>query len=58
MPLEKSIRPLPYDTISLANVLYAPSYVSFDYALSYYGMIPERVHEITSATMRISEKRI
>lgn len=40
----------PIDLISVANSLYAPSYVSFDYALSYYGMIPERVSEITSAT--------
>lgn len=38
--------------ISAANLLYAPSYVSFEYALSYYGMIPERVDEITSATMK------
>lgn len=38
------------DLISVANMLYAPSYISFDYALSYYGMIPERVSEITSAT--------
>ena len=40
------------DIISVANVLYAPSYVSYDYALSYYGLIPERVYEITSATLR------
>lgn len=40
----------PIDLISVANTLYTPSYVSFDYALSYYGMIPERVSEITSAT--------
>jgi hypothetical protein len=39
------------DTISIANRLYAPSYVSFDYALSYYGLIPERVYEVTSATL-------
>ena len=38
------------DLISVANTLYTPSYVSFDYALSYYGMIPERVSEVTSAT--------
>jgi len=44
------------DTISLANILYAPSYVSFDYALSYYGLIPERVYEITSATMRMKKE--
>ncbi len=44
------------DAISLANILYAPSYVSFDYALSYYGLIPERVYEITSATMRMKKE--
>ena len=42
----------PIDLISVANTLYVPSYVSFDYALSYYGMIPERVSEITSATSK------
>lgn len=42
----------PIDFISVANALYTPSYVSFDYALSYYGMIPERVSEITSATSK------
>ncbi len=44
------------DTITLANMLYAPSYVSFDYALSYYGLIPERVYEITSATLRLRKE--
>lgn len=38
--------------ISVANVLYSPSYVSFEFAMSYYGMIPERVDEITSATLK------
>ncbi len=42
----------PIDLISVANTLYTHSYVSFDYALSYYGMIPERVNEITSATSK------
>ncbi len=42
----------PIDLIGVANALYTPSYVSFDYALSYYGMIPERVSEITSATSK------
>ena len=42
----------PIDLLSVANTLYSPSYVSFDYALSYYGMIPERVNEITSATSK------
>ena len=42
----------PINLISVANTLYSPSYVSFDYALSYYGMIPERVSEVTSATCK------
>jgi hypothetical protein len=43
------------DTIAIANRLYAPSYVSFDYALSYYGLIPERVYEVTSATLHFKK---
>ena len=35
---------------SLANFIYGPSYISLEYALSYYGMIPERVEWITSMT--------
>ena len=42
----------PVDLLSVANTLYTPSYVSFDYALGFYGMIPERVSEITSATSK------
>ena len=46
----------PIDVISVANILYVPSYVSFEYALSYYGLIPERVYEVTSATMRMKKE--
>ena len=38
----------------LAGSIYGPSYISFEYALSYYGLIPEAVYTITSATF---EKR-
>ena len=34
----------------LANLLYGPSYVSLDYALSRHGLIPERVETVTSIT--------
>jgi predicted transcriptional regulator of viral defense system len=34
---------------SLAGIIYGPSYISFEYALSYYGLIPEKVNTITSA---------
>ena len=32
----------------IANRLYAPSYVSLEMALSYYGLIPEGVYSVTS----------
>ena len=35
-----------------ANTIYAPSYISLASALSYYGMIPEGVIQITSVTAR------
>lgn len=34
----------------LAGSIYGPSYLSFDFALAYYGMIPETVAAYTSAT--------
>ena len=34
----------------LAGAIYGPSYLSFDYALSVYGLIPEAVYVYTSAT--------
>lgn len=40
----------------LANLIYGPSYISLDYALSYYGLIPERVYEITSVTTKMLKK--
>ena len=34
----------------IANICYSPSYISLEYALSYYGLIPEYVSALTSAT--------
>lgn len=36
----------------VANKLYSPSYVSFEMAFSYYGLIPESVYGFTCATSR------
>lgn len=36
----------------IASQLLAPSYISTQYALSYYGLIPERVADLTSITTR------
>lgn len=40
--------PIPYEQI--ANLLYGPSYISFEWALSFYKMIPEGVYVVTSAS--------
>ena len=34
----------------LSNLLFGPSYISLEYALSYYGFIPERAESITAVT--------
>lgn len=45
-------RAQPLNPLQLAQVLYAPSYVSELLALSWYGVIPEKVTLITSVTTR------
>lgn len=39
-----------YSPQIVANLLYGPSYLSLEYALSYYQLIPERVESLTSVT--------
>ncbi len=43
---------------TLANIIYGPSYISFEYALSFYGMIPERVEIITSAVFNKKKNKL
>jgi predicted transcriptional regulator of viral defense system len=40
----------PFSREILANLIYGPSYISLDYALHYFGLIPERVEAVTSVT--------
>jgi len=40
----------PFSREVLANLMYGPSYISLEYALHYYGLIPERVEAVTSVT--------
>ncbi len=42
----------------LAGCIYGPSYLSFDFALYYYGLIPEKVTAFTSATCNKKKKKI
>jgi hypothetical protein len=46
------LRPEPF---LIANHLRGPSYVSLESALSYWNMIPERVYEISSVTLKSSK---
>ena len=41
----------------IANLMYGPSYVSLDYALAHYNMIPERVVKISSVCNKPSKIR-
>ncbi|NCB42609.1 MAG: hypothetical protein EOM59_08320 [Clostridia bacterium] len=41
----------------LAGSIYGPSYLSFEFVLSYYGMIPEAVYTFTSATFEKKKKK-
>ncbi len=45
------IRRRPFSPELLANTIYGPSYVSMEYALAHYGLIPEQVNEVTCASL-------
>ena len=49
---------LKIDAPIIANVCYEPSYISFEYALSYYGLIPEYVTLYTSAVYNKKNNKI
>jgi len=39
----------------LANIISGPSYISLEYALSYHGLIPETVYELTCVSAKRSK---
>ncbi len=50
----EDLRRQPVSREHLANLIYGPSYISLDYALSFHNLIPERVKTVTSVTTRRS----
>ena len=46
-----------YSLKSLAAVIYGPSYISFEYALAFYGLIPESVRVITCGIYNKNKNR-
>lgn len=53
-----ALRSDPPNELQIANRLYFPSYVSFEYALAHYRIIPEAVYSITSATTKLTREFI
>lgn len=50
--LGDKIRGTTYSREVLANLVYGPSYISLEFALSLHGLIPEKVSIITSVTLK------
>jgi len=50
--LNENDRKINPSRVFLANQLYSPSYISTEYALMLYNLIPERVVDVTSVTTR------
>lgn len=51
-PKTNMVKPEPF---LVANHLWGPSYVSLETALAYWGLIPERVYEISSITIKTTK---
>ncbi len=51
--LDYFMKPHPFE---LAQYIYGPSYISFESALSFHQLIPERVYTITSVTGKRSKE--
>ena len=54
IPLRRGLylRDRSANPINLASSIYGPSYVSFETALAWHGLVPERVVEIRCATLK------
>jgi hypothetical protein len=54
LPLRRGLylRDRAVDPISLASAIYGPSYISYESALAWHGLIPEKVGVIISATLK------
>lgn len=45
-------RQVPLTPFAISNILCSPSYISLESALAFWGLIPERVPEVTAVTPR------
>ena len=51
-----NLRTFKPESFLIANHLWGPSHVSLESALSFWGLIPERVYETTSITIKAAKK--
>ena len=51
-----ALRSEPPHELEIANRIYGPSYISLEYALAYYRLIPETVYTVTSVTTKITRE--
>jgi predicted transcriptional regulator of viral defense system len=42
--------------VEIANQIYSPSYLSLEYAMAYYNIIPDTVYSVTSITTKITRE--
>ena len=54
--VDKRVSGKPINVRLCANHIYGPSYVSLQWALRWYGLIPERVYTMTSITTKRSRE--
>ena len=54
--LAKRYQRKPLNQYALAQKIYTPSYISFESALSYHGLIPEAVYTVSSASLKRSRE--
>ncbi|MBL7671265.1 MAG: hypothetical protein JNM39_12340 [Bdellovibrionaceae bacterium] len=54
--LSKELIGKDYSPEIAANLIYGPSYLSLEYALSFYHLIPERVEHFTSVTTQKNKR--
>src|SRR3989338_682090 len=54
--LAEKYRRKPNNLFEIAQMLYGPSYISFESALSFHGWIPEGVYAVTSASDKRSQE--
>lgn len=60
IPIRRGLYETNPDTAGylLANIICGPSYISFEYALSWHGLIPERAEIYTSASFRKNKTKV